>query len=269
MVFPKDETTPWGTTGIRAYWQGEATVATATKPVFGTNTLRLHKLMALVPVTDELLSDANALESYIPKKMGQSIRWKTNEAILYGTGAGQPKGALTGSGTDTAMLIVAKDGSQTATTLTTANLANMIARLPPGSFGRAIWLINNDVLGALFTLTLSNYPIYLPIGAGQGGVVSTPFIGVLFGRPVLISQHTNYFGQEGDIILLDLDYYRTITKAGGGLDTQTSMHLYFDADATAFRTIFRIDGQPIIATAISPARGAAKMSPFLKLAIRS
>ena len=35
MVFPKDETTPWGTDGIRAYWQAEASQATATKPKLG------------------------------------------------------------------------------------------------------------------------------------------------------------------------------------------------------------------------------------------
>jgi hypothetical protein len=61
MAFPKDETTAWGNNGIRAYWQGEAAQATATKPVLGISTLRLKKLMALVPTTDELLEDANAL----------------------------------------------------------------------------------------------------------------------------------------------------------------------------------------------------------------
>jgi HK97 family phage major capsid protein len=47
MAFPKDETTPWGTNGIRAYWQGEATPSVTTKPVLGLSTLRLKKLMAL------------------------------------------------------------------------------------------------------------------------------------------------------------------------------------------------------------------------------
>jgi HK97 family phage major capsid protein len=83
MAFPKDETTPWGTNGIRAYWQGEASSASATKPVLGLSTLRLKKLMALVPTTDELLDDANALTSYLPEKVADSIRWKTNESMVY------------------------------------------------------------------------------------------------------------------------------------------------------------------------------------------
>ncbi len=69
------------------------------------------------------------------------------------------------------------------------------------------------------------------------------------------------------MILVDLSYYQTITKEGG-METATSMHLYFDADAAAFRTIFRMDGQPKIAAPISPAKGANKLSPFVQLAAR-
>lgn len=264
MVFPKDETVPWGTDGVRAYWQAEAAAATQTKPKLGTATLRLLKLMALVPVTDELLADTNALGQYLPAKIGASIRWKTNEAILNGNGAGQPSGCLQGS----AALTVAKDSGQTTLTVTTTNLTNMIARLPPGSYGRSIWLINNDVLGPLFALTLGNYPVFLPIGGGLGGITQNPYaVGMILGRPALISQHANTFSSVGDIILLDLSYYWTVQKAGG-VETATSVHLYFDADATAYRTIFRVDGLPKLTQQISPAKGSNKMSPFLQLQAR-
>ena len=113
MAFPKDETTPWGTNGIRAYWQGEASSASATKPVLGLSTLRLKKLMALVPTTDELLDDANALTSYLPEKVADSIRWKTSESILFGSGNGVPVGALTAGATVT----VAKESGQVTQTL--------------------------------------------------------------------------------------------------------------------------------------------------------
>ncbi len=257
MVFPRDETTPWGTNGVRAYWQNEAGAGTQTKPVLGANALRLKKLMGIVPVSDELAADANALAAYLPKKIGASIMWKTNEAILYGDGNGTPLGALKGN----AALTVTKDNGQGSNTLTATNLANMVARLPEASFPRSIWLINNDVLGALFTITLGNYPVYLPVGVG--GLRDTPY-GMLLGRPVIISQHANTFSSLGDVNLLDLSYYQTITKAEG-VQTATSMHLYFDADAMAFRTIFRVDGAPKISSQISPAKGSNKMSPFLQL----
>ena len=262
MAFPKDETTPWGTNGIRAYWQGEAQSAVATKPVLGLATLRLKKLMALVPTTDELLDDANALTSYLPQKVALSIRWKTNESILFGAGNGVPVGAL-GAG---ATVTVAKESGQATQTLLPQNLAKMIARLPTGSFANAVWIVNNDVLPALFTLSLGNYPIYLPTGLPVGGIQISPY-GTLLGRPVFVSQHANTFSSQGDVILVDLSYYQTITKAGG-MQTATSMHLYFDADLTAFRTTFRMDGQSKIVAPIAPAKGATTMSPYIQLGAR-
>ncbi len=262
MAFPKDETTPWGSNGIRAYWQGEAASAVTTKPVLGLATLRLKKLMALVPVTDELLDDTNALSSYLPDKIATSIRWKSNESILFGSGSGVPVGCMNATTTVT----VAKESGQATQTLQPQNLAKMIARLPPGSFSRAVWIVNNDVLPALFTLTLGNYPIYLPIGGTPSGMQASPY-GTLLGRPVFVSQHANTFSSQGDVLLADLSYYQTITKAGG-LQTATSMHLYFDADLTAFRTTFRMDGQSKIAAPISPAKGATTLSPFVQLGAR-
>ncbi|WP_455275126.1 phage major capsid protein [Ralstonia thomasii] len=259
MVFPKDETTPWGTDGVRAYWQAEATQANATKPKLGATSLRLHKLMGLAPVTDELLADTSALESYLPGLLARSIRWKTNEAILFGTGDGQPLGMFNGS----AAVVVAKESGQATQTLLLANITKMIARLPAGSFPKSSWLVTPDALPSLFGLTLGNYPIYLPVSAGAQG---SPY-GTLMGRPIMVSQHAAAFSAQGDIVLVDPSYYRTITKSGG-IQMATSMHLYFDADATAFRATFRVDGQPKIANPIAQAKGSNTLSPFIQLGAR-
>ena len=262
MVLPKDETTPWGTDGITVNWQGEGTAGNPVKPKLGTAQFRLKKLMALVPITDELLEDTNALTSYLPKKVASRMQWKINDSILFGNGAGVPLGALAGN----AAVTVAKDSGQATMTLSALNLANMVSRLPEGSFKNAVWIINNNVLPALFTLTLGNYPIYLPLGAGVGGVQGSPY-GMLLGRPVYVSQHANTFSSVGDVNLVDLSYYQTVTKVGG-VQTATSMHLYFDADATAFRTIFRMDGQSKILNPITPNKGSLALSPFVQLAAR-
>lgn len=259
MVFPKDETTPWGGDGIQCYWQKEVAQGKGTVPPVGTTTLRLHKLMTLVPLTDELMSDGAALDSYLSKKVPEKIRWRTNEAILFGTGQGQPLGALNSM----AAIVQAKETNQDAGTLLPMNLSRMVSRLPPGSFGKAVWMINNDVLPALDNLTLGNYPIYMPISQGAQ---ASPY-GSLKGRPVNVSQHAKSFGNAGDINLVDLSYYRTITKSDG-ISTATSMHLYFDADMVAFRATFRIDGQPAISKPITPANGASTLSPFIKMGAR-
>lgn len=261
MVFPTDQTTPWGTDGTRAYWQQEASQATATKPKLGMAALRLHKLMGLVPLSDELIADTMALGNYLPEKIADSIRWKTNEALLFGTGEGQPLGCFnTANGS---ALVRAKDSGQATLTLSLSNISGMISQLIPNSFTRSIWLIGPDVLPALFGLTLGNYPIYLPTSAGAQ---MSPW-GTLFGRPIIVSQHCAAFSSQGDVLLLDPKYIRTITKSGG-IQTDTSIHLYFDADATAFRSIFRVDGQPIISQPITQAKGSNQLSPFIALAAR-
>jgi len=262
MVFPQDETTPWGTDGVRAYWAAEASATTQTKVKMGVASLRLNKLMALMPITDELTEDAAALGAYLLDKGATSIRWKANEAIFQGTGAGQPQGLMNSA----AMVEVAKESGQAASTLDPKNLAKMIARLPPGSYGKSVWVIGPDSLPALFTLSLGNYPIYLPQGGGVPALQGSPY-GSLLGRPVMVSQHAEAFSSAGDVQLHDLSYYRTITKAGG-IETATSMHLFFDAGATAFRVTFRMDGAPKLKAAISQAKGSNTLSPFVRLGAR-
>jgi HK97 family phage major capsid protein len=262
MVFPKDETTPWGTDGVRAYWQAEAAAATATKPKFGTSILRLHKLMALVPLTDELVSDTNSLDSYLPGKVSDSIRWKVNEALLFGNGNGQPLGAFNSG----AVVVQAKETvvAQAANTVVIENITRMVARLIPPSFSKAVWMITPDALPSVWGLTTANgFPMWM---ANTQGIQGSPY-GTLLGRPIMVSQHAAAFSTQGDISLVDMSYMRSITKAGG-VQTATSLHLYFDADATAFRATFRVDAQPKIAAPISQAKGLNTLSPFIQLAAR-
>lgn len=256
LTFPRDETTPWGTDGIRAYWENEAAAATATKPKGDLATMRLSKLFALVPVTDELAADTQALEAYIGRKTAESIRWKTNLAIFEGSGIGQPKGFF-GSAPQVS---VAKEGSQAADTIVAQNIAKMFARQLDAA--NAVWLVNHDAYPQLSGLNQANQMLWQPdFRVGPGGS--------LFGRPVIITQLCKTLGDQGDIVFASLRYYRSITKSGAGIETATSMHLYFDAGATAFRATFRVDGQPAIASAVSPANGSNTLSPFVVLDARA
>jgi HK97 family phage major capsid protein len=110
---------------------------------------------------------------------------------------------------------------------------------------------------------LGNYPIYLPSSAGAQG---SPY-GTLMGRPIIVTQHAPAFSAQGDLSLVDFSFYRTITKSNG-LQVDQSMHLYFDADATAFRATFRLDGSPKIAAPITQAKGSKTLSPFIQLGAR-
>lgn len=258
MIFPKDESTPWGSTGVQVYWQSEAKQATESKPVLGTEALVLHKLMALVPVTNELIADGFAIGSYLQNTAPERITWKANEAILFGDGVGKPYGALSSE----AVVTQAKDTNQATNTLSATNISNMVSRLLVGELKNAFWLGNPDILPPLEGLSVGNYPIYLP-----GMTAANAPYGMLKGRPLTLSEHAAAFSSKGDLNLVSLKGYRTITKAGG-VETATSMHLYFDADATAFRFTFRMNGKPILSKPVTPPKSTNTRSHFITLAAR-
>lgn len=259
MIFPKDETTPWGGSGVQAYWQIEAAAATASKLALSTEALVLHKLMCLVPVTNELISDASAIGSYLNQVAPGRITWKANEAILFGDGVGKPLGCLNSA--TGPLITVAKESGQATQTFDPKNLSKMVSRLIAGQLKNAVWIGNPDILPALEALTLGQYPIFLPSQSVEGNSY-----GMLKGRPLWLSEHANAFSSAGDLNLVSMKGYRCITKAGG-IQTDTSMHLYFDADATAFRFIFRLNGKPIMSQPIATPKGNTR-SHFVAMGAR-
>jgi HK97 family phage major capsid protein len=258
MSYPKDETTPWGTDGVRAYWENEAAAATQTKPKGEVNTLRLKKLVALIPVTDELQADGVAVGSYIAGKASQSIRWKTNLALFSGSGVGQPEGIF-GSA---ARIDVAKESGQAADTVVAANIAKMFARQIRKS--GAVWMINPDVLPQLVVMTLGDQPIWT---APNSGMADAP-LGRLLGLPIIESDVMDTVGDVGDIGLVNWKYQRAIQKAGG-IETASSMHLYFDQNMNAWRFTFRVDAKPVLTQAVTPPNSSNTRSPFVFLAERA
>lgn len=265
MTFPKDETTDWQTTGgILAYWGTEAGVKTQSKPALEQSTVPLNKLYALVPVTDELMDDAPAMDAYLRRKAPAKINFKVNLAIVQGSGSGQPLGILNAPST----VSVAKVTSQVADTVVGANILAMHSRLYAPLRPSAVWLINQDIEPYLHRLSLPGLDdtgavvtgwgtqVYLP----PGGLSGAPY-GTLMGRPVIPTQACETLGDRGDIILVDLKSYITITKAGGSaIRTDVSMHLWFDQDLTAYRFVMRVGGLPWWTAPISPRDGTNTMS---------
>ena len=260
MTFPKDETTPWGTTGITAAWEGEGAQSTPKKPAIGEAQLKLRKLKVLVAASDELLADAPAMTSYLTRKMGEAVDWKVNDAMINGTGAGQPLGILNAGAT----VSQAKESGQAADSIVAANIAKMYSRVIGGAGANLVWLLNPDAFPQIITLTLNNNPIWVPNNGGFQGAPN----GLLLGRPVILTDACDTVGDVGDIILANMSGYRAITKAGGA-EFATSMHLFFDQDLQAFRLVFRMDGQPALSAPVTPPNSAVTRSHFVTLAARA
>lgn len=244
----------WG--GIIAYWEGEAQSLTATKPNFRAIELSLKKLTGLCYATDELLADSSILEGVIRAGFEQEFAFQIDNAILRGTGAGQPLGILNGPS------LVSVTGASSATTIVTADVTQAFAQMYPGSMARAEWFANVDCVPQLMGLTLNNNPLWL-----QGGQLAQSPYGLLLGKPISYIEQASTVGTVGDLLLLDLSQYLMIEK--GGMQMASSMHVQFLTDEMVFRFILRIDGQPTWHSALTPYKGTNTQSPFVTIATRT
>ena len=245
----------WG--GIKTYWENEADQLTASKPKFRQMELSLKKLTGLCYVTDELLQDATALENVIREGFAEEFGFKIDDAILEGTGAGQPLGILNSG----SLVKVEKEPGQ-KDLITVENLVKMWSRIWSRSRANAVWHINSEIEPLLYTLKVGDKPVYIP----AGGLSESPY-GTLLGRPVVPLEQCSAVGEVGDIILADLSQYVLIDK--GGINATSSIHVRFLYDENVFRFIYRVDGQPVWNKALQPYKGSASVSPFVALAKRN
>ena len=65
---------------------------------------------------------------------------------------------------------------------------------------------------------------------------------------------------------MDLSCYLTGSK--GGMQSASSIHIAFTTDQTAFRFIYRVDGQPKWNSPLTPKNGGETVSPYVTLAAR-
>jgi len=250
----------WG--GITGYWLEEAGEKTASTPKFRKIELSLNKLIGLCYATDELLADASALEGIIKRGFAEEIAFQLDDAIINGSGAGQPLGILNAG----CLVTASKQTGQTATTLIYQNVIDMWTRLFAKSRGDAVWLINQDVEGQLYQMSLAvgtgGAPVYLP----AGGASSSPYSS-LFGRPVIPIEQCQTLGTAGDIYLCDFKNGYILAEKGG-VSTDMSIHVRFVYDESVLRFVFRVDGQPVLSSAITPFKGSNTLSHFINLEAR-
>lgn len=249
--------------GIQMFWEAEAAEKTASNTKFRLVDLALKKLIGLSYATDELLADAPALQAVISSAFQAELAFKLQDGLVNGTGVGQLLGILRAA----CLVSVAKETNQAAGTIVKENIDKMWARMYTGSTANAIWLINQQLWPQLFNMSLDigsgGSAVYLP----PNGIAGAPF-GTLYGRPVIPIEQCQALGTKGDIIFADFGQYFFADK--GGMQTDSSIHVRFVYDETAFRWVFRADGQPAWNTALTPFKGGsgATTSPFVTLAAR-
>jgi len=245
--------------GVQAYWEDEADALQGSKPKFRKIELKLKKLTGLCYATDELLQDASALQGVIQRAFASEFGFKLDDAIIRGTGAGQPLGILNSG----SLVTVAKETSQPADTVVYENVVNMYARCN----GRnPEWYINCQLIPQLAFMSIpvgtAGVPVFLPANGAAGRPYNT-----LLGLPINMIEQASAPGDVGDITLGDFTEYLLADK--GSMESAVSIHVRFLYAEQAFRFILRIDGQPLRSKTLTPYKGSDELSAFVTLAERA
>lgn len=245
----------WG--GITGFWAAEGGTKTPSAPKFRRMELSLKKMIGLCYSTDELLADAGTLQNILSQGFASEVQFMVEDAVINGTGVGQPLGIMNSG----ALIVVTRVG---ANAIAIGDIVNMWSRMINAQ--NAVWLTHSTVLPQIYQLQMTlggavSTPVFLP----PGGLSQTPY-STLFGRPILTIEHCQSLGTKGDLILADMSQY-VLAVHSSGLKTDSSMHVRFVNDETAFRFVFRCDGQPMFNVPITPFKGTTTLSPFVTLSV--
>jgi HK97 family phage major capsid protein len=251
--------------GLQVYWEAEAASMSgnSSKPKFAKIDLKLQKLMGLCYATDENLADYAQLGGIIKEEFPKEFDFVVSDAVVRGDGTGKPLGIF--SNTDF-YVSVAKETGQKAASVNAQNILKMWRSRK----GRNLaWFYNQELEDQLNSLSL-------PIGTG-GALVplfqepkAGSNYGTIKGAPAIPVEVASEAGAVGDIFLADLNQYLLIDK--GGMQVAESVHVEFLTAQTVFRFTYRVNGQPIRKSKVTPYKRTDSNfypHPFVALAARA
>ena len=249
----------WG--GIQGNWLGEGKKLNNSNPKVRQVKIEPHELAVMVPVTNKLLQNSPiAVEQMLTGAAIDEINFKVGAAIFGGDGVGKPLGLINAGGP---IVTVTKESGQSADTIVANNIHKMWGRLHFRARANARWFVNQDAEQQLDALADANGNALLMTDKSIAG---TP-VRTLKGAPVQVLEFCETLGDKNDIVLADMTGYVTGTR--GGVDSAMSIHLRFDFNEALFRFILSVDGQPWLAKALTPFKGASTLSHFVNLAERT
>jgi len=234
--------------GVQVTWIAEAVTKPQTEPETREVKLEPQEVAAHVVVSDKLLRNSAAAGPLVSALLRGAILASEDQAFLNGTGIGQPLGIIG----HPACINVAR---AVAAQIAWADLVGMFAVSKLG--GRNVWIGSQTILPQLMTLVA-------PVGqfAWQPSMrEGTPQ--TLLGFPLVLNERSPPLGTQGDLMLVDLDYY--LIKDGSPLTIAMSEHPRFTRNQTIIKAWWNVDGQPWLTTPLLLEDGVTTVSPFVVL----
>lgn len=235
--------------GMQFSWIGEGEDKPETDTKLREITLIPHEIAGHVVITDKLLRNWSAANSFVEGLMREGVTAAEEYAFKQGNGVHKPLGLLYAGAT--------KWINRTTSNLVLyADLVNMVARLLMRGAQQPVWSMPQSVLPQIAQLKDGNNNLIWHPDAKLG------FAGTLLGYPVRWDNSSPALGSKGDVMLADWSQY--LIKDGSGPFVATSEHVKFLQNKTVIKIFWNVDGAPWLTAPIKEANGY-EVSPFIGL----
>lgn len=229
-----------------AYWTDEYAQKTTTSAEFGQKELTAYKLVCLLPITEQLVEDANInIVNFIIQLFAEAIATAEDKAFFTGSGTGQPRGISI----ETLGATVAAGGA-----LTMDHIIALIDSVPQRvrSATSAAFVGHKYVKQLCRNLkdTSNNY-IWRDSSVGRMSGQTEKLPDTLYGYPFYeqndLPQSELYFG--------DWKYYAIGDRMSLEVTTTTEGGDAWRRDAVEVKAVIRVSGRMLIANAFAKITG--------------
>jgi len=245
--------------GVVTYFAAELETLKKSKPKLREITVKADKMYSFATWSGELNEDALGLISDLAGKFGQAIGFNRDRRFLIsGTGAGMPLSIYNAPCT----ISVTRESTDD---ILYCDLVDMLARLNPGSFTKAVWVAHVTCLPKLLSLTI-------PVRDDAGDIVGGSHVPALketggeyslLTRPLFITEKMQPLGEKGDLLLADFSQY--LIGVRRPMRFEVSIHELFSSDEVSGRLITRLTGLPLWDEPLTLLDGSTTVSPFVLL----
>jgi len=240
--------------GVAVYSSSElATLSETDYPTLMTVTFKPEKTGVFWLVSEESQANTPQMGAMMQPLLNGAILSQRDDKIQTGTGAGEFKGFASSP----AMLSIARS---VADQVNYIDLVNMIARQMTNGGGKFVWLCQRvTMLPQLMTITNGDGTIMWAQNARDG--VPSP---TLMGIPIFFNEISPTLGTQGDLRLVNLDYY--MRKPGMGATLKSDMGILgFKKGEETLKITYYDDAKPWITSPLTLRDGVNTVSPFIEL----
>jgi HK97 family phage major capsid protein len=229
------------------------------QPNFKMLTLEARKLSGLTTSSNELRTDAPAIETELLQLFAQGLAASKQYLFLHFNGVGGPLGALNTANP----ALMSHTRKSSGNDIEINDVTGMLSKMIPSLSGNAVWVCHPYALDNIMQLQLvtNGDPAFSPASNAAPG---SPLLGSLLGKPLYANEYMSLPGTAGDMALVAPNAYAVGTRSG--ILVAGSEHAYFTSDQYAWRVTTRIDGQPRIDSTMKLADGSnTPVSAFIRL----